>query len=142
MVGLNSTEAFLTLDKEILIITHKNLRVVGDKAIASASCVYCGVITIQYLDCMALAISLLVNRGINPDAELLVTLYRNSVVNFKKGMQHMISTKAITDGVDLTKIPNNRQQNTTAFKNYCTTIEEELYQNTSADEISPIGYVI
>ena len=54
----------------------------------------------------------------------------------------MISTKAITDGVDLTKIPNNRQQNTTAFKNYCTTIEEELYQKTSADEISPIGYVI
>ena len=51
-------------------------------------------------------------------------------------MQNMVATKSNTDGVYLTKLPNNMQPKTSSFKSGCTTIEEELYQNTSADGIS------
>ena len=54
----------------------------------------------------------------------------------------MVATKARPDGLDLTNIPNNMQPNTTVFKNWCTIIEEELYQKTSADVNYPLGYVI
>ena len=81
---------------------------------ATDSCVYCGVMNIQALDGMALAINLIINRGVDPDATLLGTLDQDVVLHFKTVVQHMVEMK---------KLPNNTQPNTTEFKNWCTTIE-------------------
>ena len=72
--GINSTEAFLTLKKETLKTAHKNLSGDVDKAVAAASRVEFVVMNIQTLDCIALAINLLVNRDVGPDSMLLGTL--------------------------------------------------------------------
>ena len=97
---------------------------------------------IEALYCMELAINLLANRDVNPDATLLGTLDQDAVLHFNRVMRHMLSTKDSTDGVDLTKPPNKMQPNTSAFKNWCTTIEEESDHKTSAAGIYPLGYFI
>ena len=136
LVGINSTEAFLALNKEEFNTSRRNLSGSVDEAVAAASRVECGVLDIQASYYMALAINFLANRDVNSDATLLDTLGQHYVLNLKRFMQNMVATKSNTDGVYLTKLPNNMQPKTSSFKSGCTTIEEELYQNTSADGIS------
>ena len=127
---------------ETLKTYYKNLSGAVDEAVVEASRVDCGVTTIQDLDCIALAIKLITNRGVDPDAMLLGTQDQDDILHFKRVMWNMVATKSRTDGVDTTKLPKNTQPNTTVFKNCCTNIEEELDQKTSAYVISPLGYAI
>ena len=113
-----------------------------DKAVTVDSCVDCGVTNIQALDCMELVINLIVNRVVNPYATSIGTLYQDDALHFKRFLGHMVATKSSIDDVDLTKLPKNMQRNTSASKNWCTTIKEKLYQSTSAYIISPLGYFI
>ena len=124
VLGINSTDALLNINKETLNTVHKNLSGAVDKAVAVDSCADCGLMTIQSSDCTALYINLLSNRVVDPHAVLLGNLYQDAVLNFKRVMQHMVTTKSRTDGVELTKLPKNTQPKTTAFKNWCTIIEE------------------
>ena len=147
VVGLNSTNAFLTTNKKTLKNPHKNLSGVMDEAVASAIIGACGVITIHDLDCMALAINLLANRGVKYDATLVNTLEQDAAMMRRFSelwtkILYFISIKARTDGVELTKLPNTMQPKTTTFRNCFTTIKKELYQKTSADGITPLRYVI
>ena len=121
---------------------HKNLSVAVYEAITTNSRVDCRVMTIQDLDCMFLTIYLLVNRGMYPNATLISTMDQDSDLHFKRVMQHMVATKANTDDMELINLPKNTQPNTTEFKNWCTTIEEELDQKTLEYIISPLVYVI
>ena len=73
--------------------------------------------TILALYCIALSINLLANRGVDPDATLLVTLEQDYVLHLKIFMKYMFTTKDSTYGVELTKLPNNTQPNTALFKN-------------------------
>ena len=73
--------------------------------------------TILALYCIALSINLLANRGVDPDATLLVTLEQDYVLHLKIFMKYMFTTKDSTYGVELTKLPKNTQPNTTLFKN-------------------------
>ena len=91
---------------------------------------------------MALSINLLANRNLNPDAELLGTLNQDAVLPFNIFMWYVVSTKAITYGMALTKLSNNTQPNTTSFKNCSITIEEGLDQKASVDVISTLVYII
>ena len=73
--------------------------------------------TILALYCIALSINLLANRGVDPDATLLVTLEQDYVLHLKIFMKYMFTTKDSNYGVVLTKLPNNTQTNTALFKN-------------------------
>ena len=72
------------MDKETLKTSHKNLIVDVYEAVTLASCVYCELIFIPALDCMALAINLLDSRSLNPDATLFVTLDQYAVLSLKR----------------------------------------------------------
>ena len=109
VVGLNSTNEFLNINKETLKTSHNNLNGDVDKGINADSRVECGVMTIKELDCMALAINLLTRRGRNPDATLLVTLDQYEILHFKRVMRHMVTKKSNMDDVDTTKLPKNTQ---------------------------------
>ena len=135
MLSINSTKALLNLNKETLKIDHK-------ESVTASSCVDCVLITVQALDCMALAINFLSNRGVRSDVTLIDTLDQYSILNFKRFMQHMVVTKSSTDDAELVKLRKNTLPNTLGFKNWCTTIEGELYQKISADGMFPLVYVI
>ena len=123
VVGINSTRSFLTINKETFNTSRNNLSSDVYKDVATVSRVDCGLMTIQYLDCMTLSKKLIANRGVDPDVTLIGTLEKYSVLHFKRVMRHVFVNKASTDGVELKKLPNNMQQNTTSFKDWCTTIE-------------------
>ena len=44
--------------------------------------------------------------------------------------------------MELSKLPNNKHPNTSAFKNWWTTIEDKLDQKNSTYVISDIGYIL
>ena len=83
LVGINSTEAFLALNKEEFNTSRRNLSGSVDEAVADSSFVGYGLMSVQALSCMALSINLLANRNLNPDAELLGTLNQDAVLPFK-----------------------------------------------------------
>ena len=142
VVGINSTYGFLNINKEILKTPHNNLSSAMDEAISVDIRVDYGVMTIQELYCMVLATNLITNLGVTHDVTLLGTLDDGAVHNFNKFMQHMASTKAITYSAELSKLPSNTQLYKSEINNWCTTVEEELYQKTLADGIYTLGYVI
>ena len=67
---------------------------------------------------------LISKTGVTPDEMLLGIIDEDTILHFKNFMKHMDYTKAITYGVELSKLPNNTQPNTSELKNWCTTIEE------------------
>ena len=79
---------------------------------------------------MALNINLLANRDVELDATLLGTLDQTAVLHSKRAIRHIFTTKAITYGMDMTKLPKNTQPKTTSFNNWCNTTEEILDQET------------
>ena len=91
---------------------------------------------------MALTINFISNRVVKRDASFLITLDQGVVHHFNRVTQHMVSKKAKTNCVDITKLPKKTQPNTSSFKKWFTNTEEELYQKTSSDRIYPIGFVI
>ena len=109
-IGLNSTNAFLTFNKEILKTSYKKLSGDVGEAITETSCVDFRVITIQSLNLIDLAINFLTNRGVNHDATLLCTLYQDAILNLNIAVWNMVVTKANTDGVDLKKLPKKCNQ--------------------------------
>ena len=142
VVWINSTKELLTLNKETLKTSHKNLSGDVDEAVNSDICVDCEVMNIQSLDFMALAINLITNRGVNRAVTLIFILDHYAVLHLKRVIKSMVSTNISTDGVEMTKLPKNTQPNTSAFKNWCTTIGEEIKQKTSEYGIYPLGYFI
>ena len=73
MVDIESTEVFLPINRETLNTVNTNIGGAVEEAVDAADCVYCVVMTIQTLDCMALAINFLVNQGVTLDVILLDT---------------------------------------------------------------------
>ena len=102
----------------------------------------CRIMIIQELGSMDIAVNLLANQVFTPDTTFLVVIYADAVLHFNSIIQDLGDTKANTDVVVPSNLPNNKQPSTSLFKSWCITIKKELYQKLSTGGISPLGSVI
>ena len=141
-VGLCTPDSFRSLDALAMKTVLRSLRDNVDPSLPARARVDCSLPTIAALEVMAFAINTLVDRGVEPDEDLLAFLDTEAVGFFKEVVRHMRNkTCSMSETLVLPPLAKGTPVNSTGFSQWVDSVQEELDTKTSADGFTPLSYV-